>query len=200
MLFEALTISGCQFNSHDEAILAKLASTVTGNICEIGCWMGYSTSILAARAKAMSGKVIVIDHFKGNAGTTIQQYAETHDVQSCLVDNMKKLGFENYITIYCEDSYTAHKRIADGSLSMLFIDASHDYSSVKRDIKNYLPKLKKDGLICGHDYESETYDEAFTGRDQAGKHHGVIKAVNEVFGNIDHDTNHKSSMWWKYLQ
>ena len=35
---------------------------------------------------------------------------------------------------------------------MVFIDADHAYDSVKRDILNYRPFLRKGGLLCGHDY------------------------------------------------
>jgi hypothetical protein len=51
---------------------------------------------------------------------------------------------------------------------MIYIDASHDYISVKEDINLWLPKLKPGGVICGDDY--------ILGWP------GVIQAVDEVFG------------------
>ncbi len=52
-----------------------------------------------------------------------------------------------------EYSETAAAKVPDGSLDFVFIDAQHDYESVKRDIELWAPKVKKGGLLSGHDYE-----------------------------------------------
>ena len=64
-------------------------------------------------------------------------------------------------------SVDAAKLFNDKSIDMVFIDGSHTYENVKRDIEYWLPKCKK--IICGHDY--------------VPAHPGVIKAVNELFKN-----------------
>jgi len=38
-------------------------------------------------------------------------------------------------------------------VDFVFIDGHHEYYQVKLDIKNYLPKVRKGGLIAGHDYK-----------------------------------------------
>ena len=50
---------------------------------------------------------------------------------------------------------------------MCFIDGSHEYEDVKRDIAKWLPYLEKGGLMCGHDF-AEAYE-------------GVRRAVCEAF-------------------
>ena len=50
-------------------------------------------------------------------------------------------------------------------IDFLFVDADHEYESVKKDIKAWLPKVKVGGKILFHDYESWP---------------GVTKAVNEA--------------------
>ena len=70
-------------------------------------------------------------------------------------------------------SYNAVDQIEDSSLDMVYIDASHLYESVKADISAYLPKLKKSGILSGHDYISWC-------------NFGVIKAVDEFLQeNLD---------------
>jgi predicted O-methyltransferase YrrM len=54
---------------------------------------------------------------------------------------------------------------------VVYIDAGHDYTSVKADIGAWLPKVRKGGIICGDDYIS--------GWD------GVIRAVDEAFGKVE---------------
>lgn len=57
----------------------------------------------------------------------------------------------------------------DHSLDVVFIDANHQYADVKSDIEMWLPKVKKGGLICGHDY--------------GGTYKGVKRAVDETFSD-----------------
>jgi predicted O-methyltransferase YrrM len=65
------------------------------------------------------------------------------------------------------DSVEASKTVADGSVDCLFIDAAHDYESVKKDITAWLPKVKKGGILAGHDWSW----------------HGVRTAVQELLPN-----------------
>jgi predicted O-methyltransferase YrrM len=41
--------------------------------------------------------------------------------------------------------------VQDDSLGFVFIDADHSYDSAIDDIKNWEPKVRSGGLVCGHD-------------------------------------------------
>ena len=43
--------------------------------------------------------------------------------------------------------------IEDGSLDFVYIDAMHDFDSVMMDLLMWVPKVRKGGIISGHDYE-----------------------------------------------
>jgi len=43
--------------------------------------------------------------------------------------------------------------ITDNSLDFVYIDANHTYESMAEDISLYYPKVKKGGLLSGHDYD-----------------------------------------------
>ena len=45
----------------------------------------------------------------------------------------------------------ALQRIEDGSIDLLHIDGNHEYESVNKDFENWLPKIKKGGIILIHD-------------------------------------------------
>ena len=62
----------------------------------------------------------------------------------------------------------AKNEIPDSSIDLLFVDGSHQYEQVKRDLENYWLKVKTGGILLGHDYD------AF--------YSGVIRAADEVFG------------------
>jgi cephalosporin hydroxylase len=70
------------------------------------------------------------------------------------------------------DSFVAAKNFEDASIDFCFIDANHNYEFVVQDIRAYLPKMKKQSTISGHDFSDP----------------GVRQAVQEVFGtNFIHD-------------
>jgi predicted O-methyltransferase YrrM len=50
------------------------------------------------------------------------------------------------------DSIEAAKTIRDGTLDFVYIDAGHLFDEVVTDVKVWLPKVKKGGILCGHDY------------------------------------------------
>lgn len=43
---------------------------------------------------------------------------------------------------------------ADESLDYVYIDGNHAYDYVKLDLETWYPKLKKGGILAGHDYIS----------------------------------------------
>jgi len=80
-----------------------------------------------------------------------------------------KFGFKiHLLKMFSEE---AAKHIDDSSLDFCFIDGNHLYEYVKKDIELYLPKVKKGGLLGGHDY------------DMPGT--GVKQAVDESFNKED---------------
>jgi len=88
-------------------------------------------------------------------------------------------------------SIQAVKCIEDEELDLVFIDADHGYENVTEDIKLWLPKVRKGGILYGHDYNE--YNK------------GVIRAVNEIFlephleeDELDYPPKEgdKSYVWW----
>lgn len=68
------------------------------------------------------------------------------------------------------------------TLDFVYIDGAHDYASVKNDIYFWLPKLKKEGVLAGHDYNI----------------HSVEKALNHFGFNINVLHGDKSDSWWNF--
>ncbi len=79
--------------------------------------------------------------------------------------------YSKQIIINRKYSYEAVKNYEDNKFDFIYIDACHTYDCVKKDLNDWLPKLKNDGLMCGHDY--------FDGFP------GVIQAVDEFI--VDND-------------
>lgn len=73
------------------------------------------------------------------------------------------------IKLVRKNSMEAVKSVPNESLDFVFIDGDHKYESVKSDIEKWSKKVKKGGIISGHDY----YIFHFS------RNRGVIEAVDE---------------------
>jgi hypothetical protein len=59
---------------------------------------------------------------------------------------------------------------SDGQLDFVFIDAQHHYEAIREDIALWRPKIRRGGILAGHDYLDGTID---------GCRYGVRRAVRE---------------------
>jgi len=64
------------------------------------------------------------------------------------------------IKVFEVDSRVSPDFIEDGTLDFYFIDASHTYKNVVRDINAWTPKLKLGGWMIGHDIDYPSVDRA----------------------------------------
>ena len=53
-------------------------------------------------------------------------------------------------------SMEAVKKFENESIDFVFIDGSHEYEDIKNDIISWMPKVKKGGVLAGHDYYLST--------------------------------------------
>jgi hypothetical protein len=99
----------------------------------------------------------------------------------------------------------------DESLDFVYIDANHEYSYVVEDIKLWYPKVKKGGIVAGHDYlDIDWYDEEYSEKDKNkymwgdGQHFigvfGVNPAVDEFCkeNNIEFSLTEEFSRTWYF--
>jgi predicted O-methyltransferase YrrM len=124
---------------------------------EVGTWKGKSAAFMAVEI-ANSNKNIkfyCVDPWNGacednNPKAYDCVEVRTNTLYEHFLNNIKPV--ENYIIPVRDYSVNAVKQFADHSLDFVFIDASHDYENVKLDLNIWYPKIKKDGVLAGHDY------------------------------------------------
>ena len=99
---------------------------------------------------------------------TLTIYAIDTNIKKFYNEDVKKKYGNRLIPIQGY-SYNVADQLPDNFADIVFIDADHSYQSVKRDIEAYSPKLKKGGLLTGHDID----------------YPGVNKAVTELIEDFD---------------
>ena len=148
------------------------------NVCvEVGVWKGRSTSCLAARVK---GDIFAVDTFKGSESERTTHHKEATE-RSILAQFEANVARFPHVHTCIGDSVAVAAQFNPQSCGFVFIDAEHTYEAVKADIAAWKPKVKKGGILAGHDYEQGWQ--------------GVIQAVDEAFPNgVNLWPN--SSVWW----
>lgn len=153
-----------------------------GTICELGVWKGRSLCSIADIIKCKKLNVIVVDTFEGATNEPAQMLLAAQEVPgNVFKDSMKRFGLTPTILKGTTDEMC--KFVENESLDLLFIDANHSEESVRADLKNWMPKIKRGGLIGGHDY--------------GGSWVGVKQAVDEKFREVRH--HHPSGVWSKKI-
>lgn len=102
-------------------------------------------------------------------------------------------------------SNEASKLFADDSLDFVYLDANHSYKGIMDDFKNWYPKVKKGGLISGHDYMLiHWYDDKFldNGKDKpiySGDlllgNFGVNTFIDEISKELDVKVNYTAELF-----
>ena len=185
-------IAGPQIQEGQDKVLLQL-SLGCKTLLEVGSWTGRFTATLALSARGSAGKLFCVDWFSGSVGTALDGIAKSADVYSIFKANMQELGFWDDLVVHKMSSAEASLKFENDFFDFIFIDADHRYESVKNDLNIWYPKLKVGGIFCGHDYEGSDYKEEFINEDYVeDRHHGVIKAVNEKFI----DVNQIRGFWW----
>jgi len=146
----ALQVEGAM----NEPELAWLAEQASKNyrIVEVGCWQGRPTTVLADNTE---GKVFAVDHWLGSEEHQEFLRDKPEDYVLKLWEKNLRYHLASH-KVYKIQGYShiiaAHWLKNKQLFDMVFIDASHDYANVKRDIQCWEPLVIKGGTLCGHDY------------------------------------------------
>jgi predicted O-methyltransferase YrrM len=162
-------------------LIKELGDNSNKTMIEIGSFVGESTVLFAQSFK----EVIAIDPFLADydpADPTSYLF-EFKNVYQTYLD---RTGDHKNIKTIVSTSNDALEQLKGQEFDFIYIDGLHTYDGVKTDIINYLPLVKKGGVIGGHDYAHPI------------QHlEGVKVAVDEMLGTPD--KVFKDYSWIKFL-
>lgn len=143
--------------------LNKLNLTNKG--VELGSFKGEFAKNITTK---WEGKLYMIDVWRPLSDEDyddISNHKNHIDAYSTAMNNIK--GFEDKTFMLRMVGSEGAKLFADESLDFVYIDANHTYESVKEDIDIWYRKVKKGGLVMGHDYLPDYFYEGKEEKNQA---------------------------------
>jgi len=142
--------------------------TDDSHFVEVGSWKGRSASFMAVEIinSKKNIKFDCIDTWEGsiehtelddpwanreNVSEWFNEFKKDKDfLYSSFLKNTQSVS--DVINPIRKRSHDAALSYKNRSLDFIFIDASHEYKDVLLDLQLFYPKLKRGGIIAGHDY------------------------------------------------
>lgn len=183
-----LTIPGW-FGEGDILGLSSLASQIkNGTIIELGSMHGRSAYCLSKSSP--TSNIFCLDFWSGWMATTQDDIARPNSIDT----------FKSYITEECTNVTpiqvfpdTKVTPLWEEPVDMVFIDTLHENPDDWNLIEFWLPKVKKGGIICGHDYYCPDNSEICHYPD-------VVANCNRLEGILDKKvTIHQYSALWSFI-
>lgn len=110
------------------------------------------------------------------------KFFEQKDYEALYIHALHRCRKYNNRSVFIrEDSHAAWALVED-ELDFVFIDARHTYADVYTDIYLWEKRVKKGGIIAGHDYGHPSYD-------------GIKRAVDKHFDNVNVEDGY---VWWTF--
>jgi predicted O-methyltransferase YrrM len=178
-------------------------------ILEIGSWVGASALSFAQGLQLHNdgnGTITCVDAWKpffnrethkDNIYVVMEQALSSETAYQLFTHNIATIPK----TITCQhlrgQSDNILPLLRDNTFDIIFIDADHAYTPVKRDIQNSLSLVKEGGIICGDDLNLQLHqvdkdntvkhaEDDFIKDPKTNRnyHPGVTLAVSEIFGEV----------------
>jgi hypothetical protein len=157
------------FNHLYDEMVEKYSSG--SHFVEVGCWLGRSAVYLGVEI-VNSGKDIKLDCIdtwstSEDPGLIDEPPIKNGTLYADFLKNVEPL--ESVIKPIQMRSDEAYKLYEDESLEFVYIDADHSKKGIRADLNNWFPKVKKSGVLAGHDYDHpairEELENFFTNKD-----------------------------------
>lgn len=143
-----------------------LAQLFTG----IGAEVGVERAVFSKVIGKYSTKLYLIDPWQAYRG--YREHVSQDKLDNFFKESVERMMGVNTVFIKAF-SLDAVKDFEDESLDFVYIDANHSYENAKADIEAWSKKVKKGGIVAGHDYvRRKGQDHIF----------GVKQAVDELVG------------------
>lgn len=178
---------------HLPGYLKDNLGTTDLKVCEIGVYEGdYSSIILSALP---SCELNLVDLWDPLGNDFFYSEFEKESLDKSYQKVKERFGNVENVKIIKGDSKELFNKFEDEYFDWIYIDGDHSYEGVCLDLKNWMPKVKKGGVISGHDFDPDLSWEVTS-------KFGVNKAISEFFSDLSeiHLTNEPHYKSWVYFK
>lgn len=172
-IHKALACDG--FMSPEELTWLAKESKNKSIVIELGSWHGRSSRAIADNLPK-DGVLYCLDTWQGSIAEqetnhiSAKQMSGDHAYDEFCRNVWEHIESGKVIPLRMHGEYAAKLLLDKGiQADLIFIDGGHQYSEVQQDINSFLPLLKKDGVMSGHDFMQGLAEE-------------VTPAVLDIFG------------------
>src|ERR1043165_3393843 len=159
------------FDYEDLYTLIFKSLKTNSHVVEVGCWLGRSACFMAELIKDSTKEIKFdcVDTWRTGPSEHLHfqrlSIEPEVDISAYFKENMKKAGVLKQIKMVQTTSLEAVSLYKDNSLDFVFLDNDHSEKYVFEELIAWWPKIKKGGVLAGHDYIEKSWP-------------GVVKAVN----------------------
>lgn len=156
--------------------------------CEVGLEKGKNAQIMFEHIPNL--KLFGIDPYKQHPQCSYEPTASLRHWDDNYLKMVKKqaqnrMQDKNAIIIE-KFSDDAVRDIPDNSLDFVYIDADHSYDFIMMDIILWGRKVRKGGIICGHDYYDKKESDRRAKVTQAVSDYAKVHGIEFFITNEDH--------------
>lgn len=124
-----------------------------GSVCaEIGVFSGDFSKLIYNVVRP--SKLYLVDLFKGtvSSGDKNGENETKISLDQAYTDLLQHFKKDSSVELYKGRSSDFLSKLPDGSLDFVYIDGDHSFKGVSSDLNLSRTKVKKNGIISGHDY------------------------------------------------
>lgn len=116
---------------------------------EVGVWAGqFSKRLCDANPRL---RLLCVDPWQASPDY-VDPKCEPRKLERAYLDAKQRLA-RYPCTLIRKPSITAAAEVPDRSLDFVYIDGNHGRDHIAADLRAWAPKVRKGGVVAGHDYE-----------------------------------------------
>jgi len=127
-------------------------------IAEVGLFLGINAENILENLNVK--KIYLIDsyHYNDDDGSGIPQL----DLKEAEKEARERLSkFKDIEIVFIKKTSDEAVKDLPNNLDFIYIDGDHNYKQVKKDINNYYKKVRKGGVLGGHDISMKGVHKSF---------------------------------------
>lgn len=123
-------------------------------IAEIGVLRGWFANHLY---QTQPNELVLVDPWKRWSTDVFEDYDDyPQEKWDLLHDQVKAKFSKQNVRIVRDVSVSASQQFPNGYFDLVYIDGNHKHEYVLEDLEAWMPKVRKGGTLCGHDWQIVT--------------------------------------------